>query len=70
MSTFSFQLPALSALSNLSQEMQLRKIRGYLYQLTEQLRYTLGNLDTENLTPAAAKKLDGAANKDSVDASL
>ena len=70
MSTFSFQLPALSALSNLSQEMQLRKIRGYLYQLTEQLRYTLGNLDTENLTPAAAKKLDGAANKDAVDASL
>ena len=70
MSTFSFQLPALSALSNLSQEMQLRKIRGYLYQLPEQLRYTLGNLDTENLTPAAAKKLDGAANKDAVDASL
>ena len=70
MSTFSFQLPALSALSNLSQEMQLRKIRGYLYQLTEQLRYTLGNLDTENLTPAAAKKLDGTANKDAVDASL
>lgn len=61
MSAFSLPLPAIDTLSNLSEQAQLQKIRGYLYQLTQQLRYVLSNLDTENFTPAAARKIEHAA---------
>jgi len=64
MSLFSLQLPSQEALANASTDVQMRKIRGYLYQLTEQLRYVLNNLDTENFVTVTAQKIAQAADKD------
>lgn len=35
--------------SNLSSKEEIRKLKSYIYQLTEQLRFTLNNLGTENM---------------------
>ena len=55
----SFTLPEIKD-SDLNSGKERRKILEYLYQLTEQLRYVLSNLDEENLAPALAEKLDGS----------
>ena len=60
----SFHLPSLESLTTLSGEAQMRKIRGYLYQLTEQLKFILGNLETENFTASTARKIENAADQD------
>lgn len=39
----------------------LKKLEGYLYRLTEQLRYVLSNLGEENLSPQLAEQLTEAA---------
>ena len=61
MSMLSLQLPSQAMLATLEPEAQMRKIHGYLYQLTEQLRYVLDNLDTENFVTATAQKIQQAA---------
>ena len=66
MSLFSLQLPSQEALAAAPTDVQMRKIRGYLYQLTEQLRYVLNNLDTENFVTVTAQKIAQAADKDAV----
>ena len=47
-------LPKLS--ENMDQE-DARALRGYLYQLQEQLQYVLTNLDTENLSDELRTRL-------------
>lgn len=53
----SLQLPAVN--TGALQPDDAAKIKSYLYQLTEQLRYVLGNLDEENLSAGLAGKLEG-----------
>lgn len=36
-----------------------RALRGYLYQMQEQLQYVLTNLDTENMSDTLRSKLQG-----------
>lgn len=38
-----------------------RQLKNYLYQLTEQLRYVLANLDSENMSAAYNQSMGGAA---------
>lgn len=47
MATLGFNLPRISDSSD-SKNKEIKEIKEYLYQLTEQLRYVLMNLDTEN----------------------
>ena len=47
-------LPKLS--ENMDPE-DARALRGYLYQMQEQLQYVLNNLDTENLSDELSAKL-------------
>ena len=49
-------LPKLS--ENMDPE-DARALRGYLYQMQEQLQYVLTNLDTENLSDDLRTKLQG-----------
>ena len=44
-----FQLPQITGRET---QAQLREIKAYLFQLSEQLRFALGHLDEENFTPA------------------
>ena len=49
-------LPKLS--ENMDPE-DARVLRGYLYQMQEQLQYVLTNLDTENMSDTLRSKLQG-----------
>lgn len=51
---FNFTLPSLSE--------DGEKVKSYLYQLTEQLRYVLNNIDTENFSPDIAKQFENTLN--------
>lgn len=51
------QLPAMRPGSLQGED--AARIKSYLYQLTEQLRYVLGNLDEENLSAGLAGKIEG-----------
>lgn len=53
---FSFSLPSLNT------EQDYGKVKSYLYQLTEQLRYVLNNIDTENLSSELREQYEGAVN--------
>ena len=70
MSLFSLQLPSLESLTSCESDVQMRKIRGYLYQLTEQLRYVLSNLDTDNFVATTAQKLSHAADAKDVQSAI
>lgn len=59
MSMFEFSLPDIKE-SDLESGKERRKILEYLYQLTEQLRFTLSNLDEENLSDDLSKTITGA----------
>ena len=54
-----FTLPDIKD-SDLNDEKQRRQILEYLYQLTEQLRFTLSNLDEENFSDSVAENIQGA----------
>lgn len=54
-----FTLPEIKD-SNLNDEKERRKILEYLYQLTEQLRFTLSNLDEENFSDSVSDNIQGA----------
>lgn len=45
---------------------QQKKILSYLYQLTEQLRFVLNNIDTENMTASMAQRIKDSASESSV----
>lgn len=60
---FNFTLPNLNDLGALGQEQDTKKIKAYLFQLTDQLRYVLNNLDTENFTQQAADQISSASEK-------
>ena len=49
------------ALEGRSAEEQVRVLTDYLYQMLESLRYTLRNLDDENMNASFLKKISGAA---------
>ncbi len=53
----SFTLPDIKD-SDLNSEKERRQILEYLYQLTEQLRFVLTNIDEENLSAELAGKID------------
>lgn len=48
---------SLPSLQNGTQETDTKKISSYLYQLTEQLRYLLSNIESENLSEPLQKSL-------------
>lgn len=54
-----FTLPDIKD-SDLNDEKQRRQILEYLYQLTEQLRFTLSNLDEENFSDKVNENIQGA----------
>lgn len=54
-----FTLPEIKD-SDLNDEKQRRQILEYLYQLTEQLRFTLSNLDEENFSDTVTDNIQGA----------
>ena len=54
-----FTLPDIKE-SDLNDEKQRRQILEYLYQLTEQLRFTLSNLDEENFSDKVNENIQGA----------
>lgn len=54
-----FTLPEIKD-SDLNDEKQRRQILEYLYQLTEQLRFTLSNLDEENFSDSVSDNIKGA----------
>ena len=54
-----FTLPEIKD-SDLNDEKQRRQILEYLYQLTEQLRFTLSNLDEENFSDSVSDNIQGA----------
>lgn len=56
-----FELPSFTE-EDLSDKKQAKKIMEYLYQLTEQLRYTLANLDEENFTKEFSESVGGGEN--------
>lgn len=60
---FNFTLPNLNDLGALGQEQDTKKIKAYLFQLTDQLRYVLNNLDTENFTQQASDQISSASEK-------
>ena len=53
---FSLKLPQMDELEEMDEKQAIKKIHSYLYQLNEQLRYMMCNLDSENLS-------DGAVNE-------
>lgn len=53
-----FSLPNISDIENLSSQKDTRKVKSYLTQLTEQLRYMLNNIDTENLSADLRKQYE------------
>ena len=48
---------AKTAMTAAQGQKEIQALQSYVYQLTEQLRHTLSNLDTENLTPAYGETL-------------
>lgn len=52
MAKFSFQIPKISE-SDLTDREAIKKVQSYLWQMNEQLRYMMMNLDTENLAEGA-----------------
>lgn len=54
-------LPRLS--ENMDPE-DARALRNYLYQMQEQLRYVLCNLDTENFSEELRSRLSGSLGKE------
>lgn len=54
-----FSLPNISDIENLSSQKDTRKVKSYLTQLTEQLRYMLNNIDTDNLSEDLRKQYEG-----------
>jgi len=54
-----FNLPDIKE-SDLDSQKERRQILEYLYQLTEQLRYVLMNLDEDNLSDSLKETIDGA----------
>lgn len=70
MSMLSVQLPSLESLINAPEDVRMRKLRGYLFQLTEQLKYILNNLDTENFVSVTAQKIEHAADEEKLNHSL
>ncbi|MBR4442520.1 MAG: hypothetical protein IKS52_04540 [Clostridia bacterium] len=63
MPDFNISLPRLSP-EDLDDEKQRRRLIGYLQKLDEQLRYTLNNLDDENLSSSFVQYLNGKASAD------
>lgn len=59
MNLSNFNLPDIAG-SDLDSKQERKKILEYLYQLTEQLRFTLNNLDEENLSPDLADKVNSS----------
>ena len=55
-----FSLPNISDIENLSSQKDTRKVKSYLTQLTEQLRYILNNIETENFSTDLKKQYEGA----------
>ena len=53
-----FSLPNISDIENLSSQKDTRKVKSYLTQLTEQLRYMLNNIDTDNLSEDLRKQYE------------
>lgn len=64
MSFTGFNLPTITN-ADLSDEQERRKILEYLFQLTEQLRFVLNNLDEDNFSP---QFLDEIQDSDAVNA--
>lgn len=64
---FNFSLPNMSDVGSSGDG---KKIKSYLFQLTEQLRYVLNNIDTENLSPDLQKQYEGAVSVSSAVAKL
>jgi len=52
MAKFSFQVPKISE-GDLTDREAVKKVQSYLWQMNEQLRYMMMNLDTENLAEGA-----------------
>lgn len=50
---FSLKLPQMDELEALDEKQSIKKIHSYLYQLNEQLRYMMCNLDSDNLADGA-----------------
>ena len=57
----SISLPSMTD-EQLDDAKERRQIREALYQLTEQLRYVLSNLDEENITPELEEKIEQSGN--------
>ena len=51
-----FTLPNLNDLGTLGQQGDAKKIKSYLFQLTEQLKFALANIDQENFSADIAKQ--------------
>ena len=51
---------AIPKIGNLDSEKERKQIMEYLYQLNEQLRFTLSNLDEENLSSGLTNTIDAA----------
>ena len=51
-------------LPRLSENMDARALRNYLYQMQEQLQYVLCNLDTENFSEELRGRLSGSLGKE------
>lgn len=60
-------LPSFDGLGDMTEEKQRKKLMSYLHQLTEQLKYVLGNLDSDNFIPQVKDRIDNAADIEEVD---
>ena len=54
---FNFNLPNLQDVNNVGES---QKVKSYLYQLTEQLRYVLNNIDVDNFSADIRKQYENA----------
>ena len=57
MGLVNFSLPSFDD-GSLDSKKELKRIKEYLYQLTEQLKFTLMNLDDENLSGEFVESVD------------
>lgn len=57
MGIVNFNLPSLDS-NTLDDRKEMKRIKEYLYQLTEQLKYTLMNLDSENMSGEFTEQID------------
>lgn len=55
-----FNLPNMTD-ADLDSDKSKKQIKNYLYQLTEQLRYVLNNLDSDNLSEGLSEQISGIA---------